>query len=160
MRYRQAFRPFYRRITLNPRTWWEWAGHYCGEVRSFFERGWYGYATPDVWEWASYQAQTNVGALSYLRNKGAGAPITLCDWVEGGADSPSMPRCGTEEGRGCRCCHERWAAALEGMLDGFQAAMEEDEGGVEGWGEREEARRERIQRGLAVYVKHFTALWD
>ena len=104
-------------------------------------------------------AQLNLAALRHIKATKWSSPGNLCDLGSDGI----APACAYER-KGCNCCHDRWEAIVDQLIATFEALIEDEEDtsllelGWEKWEPIYEARRAKIEEGLALYAKWFRAI--
>lgn len=114
---------------------WENVTSIPRKIKWFIQRGRRGWADCDLWSLDEYLAQWLPDALLKLKEDVHG-------WPEG-------PDCPT---------FESWQQILVEMADGFKAEQELGEGILD---EKERDKiNKRKEKGLNLFVKYFSALWD
>jgi hypothetical protein len=156
-------------------SWRDKPGAIVRELKSFVQRGLYGYSKVDVWNVDSYLARTIPEMLSILRDTTHGYPYVLASWlpIVEEDDSIGMPL---------------WSAILTYVIEGFEGYAYLSDGKLytedrfepageinklhpflgkewtdEQW-EEMKAEEERIisefDDAMAVFVEIFPNLWD
>jgi hypothetical protein len=105
------------------------------EIKSFFQRGWRGYADSDIWSFDWYLRIVLSNGLKKFRKDPTGYP------GHGEANTP-----------------KKWKKILKEMESGFRAVLEEDE--KTGFGPKMNAAYKKEDKSLKLLSKWFGSLWD
>jgi hypothetical protein len=123
----------------DPSKWVYTAGETYSPSQHESERASNGFSTYDWWNFCDYMSWVNIQALEKFKT-GAGYPGDLAEAPHG-------------NGGGM----EAWVAELDIMIDGFNAHLEMQNN----W--RESTVKDckaRYDKGMALYAKRFSSLWD
>lgn len=127
-------------------------------VKSFFQRGWRGWADCDVWSLNCYTNRWLPDALRRLRATKHGLPMDMFDDPRYLDDYSSLS---SEEARAILQRAEiRWEGILDNMIEGFEAARVLDEGDM--MPDHPSYRLYTLKKRLALmlFTQHYDSLWD
>ena len=114
-----------------------------GEVKryiiAFFQRGYRGWANEDTWAFGYYIAKVCYQGLKHLKKYQNGLPTWTKDKTE-------------------RQAKKEWNIIMNTMIDGFKAVIDLNE---KCWRSKNFKKyMKKIDKGLAMFSKHFLSLWD
>jgi len=112
-------------------------------IKWFFQRGFRGYSDNDQWNLCFYLSSWLPDALEQLKETGYGFPASLI----------------TDETVDDKIASKQWNEILKTMADGFRAFNKLDTIEYESEEEEKELIRQ-FDKGMLLFSKHFSNLWD
>lgn len=121
-------------------------GDLLNEIRFFFERGIYGWSSQDSWDITSCLDRIIPEMVRYLKEKKQGVPsILLSSW------NPTDEEL-EEAGK-------RYDAILDDIAEGFETHRANQDIGVLPQEEKYSEIREKIKKGMTLFVEYYDTLW-
>lgn len=139
---------------------WRWLSDRPRKLKSFFERGYYGWSEEDTWSFDSYLSLIIYEGLKHLRNQKHGYPITIGQCLL--KDKEDFYEVNEKE----------WDNIMIKMIHAFKLLKEIGEGKREHYSPYMEEKYQReyncltkeendiVEEGKQLFIKHFNSLWD
>ena len=124
------------------------------DLKWFIQRGKYGYAECDFWNFDAYLTDIIIAGIDYLKNNSHGCPNEFYD----------------NKNINNEC--EKWMFLLDEILKGFKAGKEIINDSPTTWKkydgyyrhsfneEKAKLLAKKFERGMELFSKHFLNLWD
>lgn len=121
---------------------WTWLSDRPRKTKSFFQRGWRGWADEDTWSFDYYLAKVITGGLKQLKKYHSGIPVDI------------YKKYGDAE------ANKEWNKILDQIVEGFDLSIFlVDNPGQLNHQEEMEAKK-IINKGFDLFKKYFNSLWD
>jgi len=132
--------------------WWNWLSLRPLKIKSFFERGWRGWANEDTWDFDLYLAEVISKGLKQLKKYNHGCPGEICNKYKDRKDL-------TQKEKDDLAVKE-WNTILDIIIRGFELVPELFDNKYLTNMKLRKATEYEIDRAFDFFKKYYFNLWD